>query len=132
MKQDPLQEYIARLGDRREARLIEGFKADRRVVQLEPVAPPYTTDKLEAAADATREALAGAPDIVCQAAFFDGEFFGYADFVEGTDGGWHVCDAKLARSAKPKALIQLGAYADQVRRLGLPLAADMSLLLGDA
>jgi hypothetical protein len=33
--------------------------------------------------------------------FFDGEFFGYADFVEHTADGWLVSDAKLARSAKP-------------------------------
>ncbi len=56
----------------------------------------------------------GEPDVVYQAAFFDGEFFGYADFVERADDGWLVCDAKLARSAKPRALLQLGAYAEQI------------------
>ena len=42
--------------------------------------------------------------------------------IERADDGWLVCDAKLARSAKPKALIQLGAYADQIQRMGLPLS----------
>ena len=71
------------------------------------------------------------PTSIYQAAFFDGEFFGYADFIERADDGWLVCDAKLARSAKPKALLQLGAYADQIQRMDLPLSSRVSLLLGN-
>ena len=70
------------------------------------------------------------PDVIYQAAFFDGEFLGYADFVERAEDGWVVCDAKLARTAKPKALLQLGAYAHQIQRMHLPLSSTVSLLLG--
>ena len=98
---------------------------------LDHVEPPYTLVKVEAARDATLKAFSAAPEIVYQAAFDDGEFFGYADFIERADDGWLVCDAKLARSAKPQALIQLGAYADQIRRMGLPLSSKVSLLLGN-
>ncbi len=86
--------------------------------------------KVEAAGDATLKAFMNGTDVVYQAAFFDGEFFGYADFIERADDGWLVCDAKLARSAKPKALLQLGAYADQIWRMKLPLSLTVSLLLG--
>lgn len=85
---------------------------------------------LEDTGDATHAAFLAEPSVVYQAAFFNGEFFGYADFVERADDGWRVCDAKLARSAKPQALLQLGAYADQIAQLGLPLSRTASLLLG--
>lgn len=128
--EDRLQEHIARLGDKHEARLLDGFESENTVALLEHVEPPYTLAKLEEASDATLKAFMEAPEIVYQAAFFDGEFFGYADFIEHAADGWLVCDAKLARSAKPEALLQLGAYADQIQRMGLPLSATISLLLG--
>jgi predicted RecB family nuclease len=72
---------------------------------------------LKAADEATRVAFLQRPSVVYQAGFFDSEFHGYADFVELAENGWIVCDAKLARSAKPKALLQLGAYVEQLRRM---------------
>lgn len=130
LKRDPLQEHIARLGDRHEARILDRLKRGSRVAVLEHVERPHSVENLSAAEQATREAFASDADVIYQPAFFDGEFFGYADFVLRTDEGWQVCDAKLARSAKPAALLQLGAYADQVARLGLPLSPTVSLLLG--
>ncbi|WP_183093202.1 TM0106 family RecB-like putative nuclease [Nocardioides stalactiti] len=130
IKEDALQTHIASLGDRHEERLLEQYKMGGQVSVLNHVEPPYTTAKLEFAAAATVNAFQGDVDVVHQAAFFDGEFFGYADFVERADDGWLVCDAKLARQAKPTALLQIGAYAEQLRQLGLPLSATVSLLLG--
>lgn len=128
---DLLQEHIARLGDAHEDRLLHRLKTENRVAELPHIDQPYTLAKVEAAADATRKAFKDAPDVIYQAAFFDGEFFGYADFIERAADGWLVCDAKLARSAKPKALIQLGAYADQIESMGLPRSSTVSLLLGN-
>ncbi|MGQ0845285.1 MAG: TM0106 family RecB-like putative nuclease [Sporichthyaceae bacterium] len=126
---DPLMTHIARLGDAHEAALL-AERAGGDLIRLDRVPAPYTAAALEAAAAATHKALLAEPATVFQAAFFDGEFFGYADFLERTGEGWAVCDAKLARSAKPRALLQLGAYADQLARLGLPLAPKVALLLG--
>ncbi|MBE7325687.1 TM0106 family RecB-like putative nuclease [Nocardioides sp. Y6] len=128
---DPFMDHIATLGDVHEERLLSAYRAEQHVVSLPPVEPPYTAAKLAAAHAATLAALEGDADVIHQAAFSDGEFFGYADFVERTDAGWLVADAKLARSAKPKALVQLGAYADQVERMGVPLAPEVALLLGN-
>lgn len=130
-KEDPLQKHIAELGDRHEERLLDPFKADGRIAVLPHVEPPYTMAKLEAAGDATFKAFQSEPEVVYQAAFFDGEFFGYADFIERAEDGWLICDAKLARQAKPRALLQLGAYAEQIRKQGLPLSSTVSLLLGN-
>ncbi|GAB3048704.1 TM0106 family RecB-like putative nuclease [Sediminivirga luteola] len=56
----------------------------------------------------------------------------------GERGGAHalpspayaVVDAKLARSAKVSALLQLGAYADQLQRAGIAVADHAYLVLG--
>ncbi|KQY62484.1 TM0106 family RecB-like putative nuclease [Nocardioides sp. Root140] len=129
--EDPLMEHIARLGERHESALLEQRRSAGGLVELPHVAAPYTARALGAAADATLAAFRAAPTVVHQAAFHDGEFFGYADFVERAEDGWLVCDAKLARQAKPRALLQLGAYADQLRRLDLPVSSTVSLLLGN-
>ena len=128
---DPLREHIARLGDRHETQLLVELQATRDVTVLDHIEGKYTQQAVEAAHDATVAAFAAGPDMVFQAAFFDGEFFGYADFVERAEDGWRVCDAKLARRAKPQALLQLGAYAEQIRTMGLPLSSTVSLLLGN-
>jgi uncharacterized protein len=129
--EDPVQEQLAKLGDRHEQRLLKPRQATAPVLQLARAAIPYSTDKLIATDDATRVAFHQKATVIYQAGFFDGEFHGYADFVEWSEGGWIVCDAKLARSAKPKALLQLEAYAEQLRRMQLPLSNNVSLLLGN-
>jgi uncharacterized protein len=127
---DPLQEQIARLGDRHEQRVLEMQQALGSVVALPRVPTPYSTAALKAADEATQAAFRERPTVVYQAGFYDGEFHGYADFVELAEDGWIVSDAKLARSAKPKALLQLGAYAVQLQRMRLPVSNKVSLLLG--
>lgn len=128
---DPLMEHIARLGDAHEAQLLAAAQADGGVVELAHVRAPYTLDALHDAAARTEEALNGDARVIYQATLFDGEFFGYADFIERGSEGWVIADAKLARRAKPQALVQLGAYADQVAALGAPVAPEVALLLGD-
>ncbi|WGW11535.1 TM0106 family RecB-like putative nuclease [Saxibacter everestensis] len=86
--------------------------------------------------DETLRAIEIGADVIYQAAFFDGEFNGRADFlVRETNAAGHsqyaVYDTKLARHAKVQALIQLAAYADQLHRARIPVAPQMHLLLGD-
>lgn len=127
---DPLLEHIARLGDRHEDYELERLRAEGEVRSMARVSPPYTEVALRAAADHTRRALAG-DAVLYQPAFYDGEFFGYADFVVPDADGWQVWDAKLAREAKPRALLQLGAYVDQLLSMQVPVAPRVGLLLGD-
>jgi predicted RecB family nuclease len=85
-----------------------------------------------AAVKATAEALrAGAP-VIYQAVFLDEDFTGRADFLLRDDEGrYEVYDTKLARHARPSAVLQLTAYADALRRAGWPSGPEMHLLLGD-
>ncbi|MEV6901179.1 TM0106 family RecB-like putative nuclease [Amycolatopsis sp. NPDC051372] len=101
------------------------LRAEHKVVEIEERDPVV-------AAKATEEALrAGAP-VVYQAVFHDDEFTGRADFLLRDDEGrYEVYDTKLARHAKPSAVVQLTAYADALRRAGWPAGPDMHLLLGD-
>lgn len=128
---DPFLDRLARLGDAHEARELNRLAATRDVVVI-PRPSPYTEQTLADAADETRRQLADRREVIAQAAFFDGEFGGFADFLILTDdGAYEVWDAKLARHAKVTALLQVAAYADQLDRLGVPRADDGFLLLGD-
>ncbi|KAA9158749.1 TM0106 family RecB-like putative nuclease [Amycolatopsis acidicola] len=88
-------------------------------------------DHATAAAETANALRSGAP-VIYQAVFDDGEFTGRADFlVRDDEGRYEVYDTKLARHARPSAVIQLAAYADALRRAGWPAGPGMHLLLGD-
>ncbi|MCH9815498.1 MAG: TM0106 family RecB-like putative nuclease [Actinomycetia bacterium] len=137
-------ERVARLGDDHEERVLaqlrdqfgraESIWAGRGVVEIETA--DHSQSALMEAAAATVSALKAGADVVFQAAFLDGRFNGFADFLlkrPDPAGGWAylVADTKLARRAKTSALIQIAAYADQLQRLGIPVARDGELILGD-
>ncbi|GAA3547984.1 TM0106 family RecB-like putative nuclease [Amycolatopsis ultiminotia] len=113
-------------GRAHEAATLGRLRSERRhVVEIEERDPVI-------AAKATAEALRGGAPVVYQAVFHDGEFSGRADFLLRDDEGrYEVYDTKLARHAKPSAVVQLTAYADALRRAGWPAGPDMHLLLGD-
>ncbi|KRF17036.1 hypothetical protein ASG90_06790 [Nocardioides sp. Soil797] len=129
---DPLMSQILDLGRRHEAQALAGFEAEfgSGVRRFEPIGG-LSLDMLEEAARVTARALDEGADVLYQPAFFDGEFFGYADFLRATPEGWVVIDAKLARQAQPKALIQLAAYSHAVSEAGGRVAPTVRLHLGD-
>jgi len=126
--EDELRRRAAVLGDLHEQRMLERLREAGPVVEIERPEPQLVAE----AAAATEAAFrAGAPAIY-QAAFFDGRFLGYADFIlRGDDGRYEVYDTKLARRAKVTALLQLAAYAGQLERLGIPVSERVTLVLGD-
>ena len=133
-EEDPLLDTLARLGDAHEARHLEGFRAHCGTdnVTVIPRPDPYTPEGLARAAARTETALQARTPVIAQAAFFDGGFAGFADFLILTqDGRYEVWDAKLARHARVTALLQISAYADQLDRLGIPRSEYGTLLLGD-
>ncbi|AHH99448.1 TM0106 family RecB-like putative nuclease [Kutzneria viridogrisea] len=80
----------------------------------------------------TTEALRAGKPVIYQAVFREGEFTGRADFlVADEQGRYEAYDAKLARHARPSAVLQLTAYADALRATGFPTGPNMHLLLGD-
>ncbi|PRY58079.1 uncharacterized protein BCF74_1131 [Knoellia remsis] len=131
---EPDEAMMARLkelGDQHEQRELLRLSAayPSRVVGMSR--PAHDLASLTAAHAETLATLrGGAADVVAQATFFDGGFLGFADFLERTDDGWLVSDTKLARHASVPALLQIAAYAAQLRSADIPTAPVARLVLG--
>jgi predicted RecB family nuclease len=90
-------------------------------------------------AAATVAAMRGGADVVYQGAFIAGRWHGYSDFVLRVDGvpsrfgdwSYDVADTKLARSAKPKHVLQLCVYADLVAECQGAAPKMLHVVLGD-
>jgi predicted RecB family nuclease len=157
---DPMLARASLLGGEHEARALENYKTTYAdgVVEIETEDARADPDILRGAQQRTIEALKAGKDVVFQATFFDEPederigFVGFADFLvkvplvgfRDASGGagrsstregrgefaYQVWDTKLARKARVTALLQLAAYADQLRKLGIPVSDDTYLLLG--
>jgi predicted RecB family nuclease len=137
---DPMMARAGVLGGIHERSTLERFVAEYGqhhpgepggVAVLESVS---ATDRvaMDSACAATVAALDDGADVVYQATFSTDDFAGFADFLIRTPGGsYEVYDAKLARKAKITALLQLAAYARELRRLDVPVGPTAHLLLGD-
>lgn len=135
---DPMLRRAGELGDAHELRLLDEYRElfGEGVVEVErpDVRDPAAVAE---AVEATIAAFRSGAEVVFQATFADepvpGQgFIGFADFiVRQPDGRYRVQDAKLARRARVTALLQLAAYAEQLRRLEVPLDDTVELLLGD-
>lgn len=122
------------LGDKHESQVLQRYRErfGAGVIEIDRPDSLRAEGALDAAIEATAAAFAAGADVVFQAAFFDGSFIGFADFiVRQTDGRYLVQDTKLARSAKVTALLQLAAYVEQLDRIGIAVADTVQLLLGD-
>jgi predicted RecB family nuclease len=128
-RQRPGQNEIERLlleqrGRAHEARVLEHYtRQGLNVVRLSP-APAKDRAGRDAASAATLAAMQAGADIIYQGTLSDGEWTGRPDFLKKAplatvfgDFGYEVVDAKLARHAQARALIQLCMYTDQVSRL---------------
>ncbi|KRE35956.1 hypothetical protein ASG73_14900 [Janibacter sp. Soil728] len=70
--------------------------------------------------------------LVHQAAVRGERFVGRADHLLRDDHGrWVVAETKLARSARPHALLQVAAYAEALADAGVQVAPFVRLILGD-
>jgi uncharacterized protein len=136
--EDPMMMRAAQLGDVHEHKMLDSLieKFPNGVTSFER--PSYNDpenpwiNQIHEVSAATLDALRRKTAVVFQGAFFDGQFQGFADFlIMNSDGEYEVNDTKLARKAKITALIQLAAYADQLRQNGIPVANKVHLLLGD-
>lgn len=122
---------------------LDGLEPTLRVKRLGT--PAYSLEAYEAAWHATKAAIDDEYDAIYQATLFTGDFVGFADFlVLARDEAGQVLrdasgvaiyepvDTKSARSAKRSAVLQVGAYAEAMVRLGLPAPRQVHLwLAGD-
>lgn len=93
---------------------------------------------IEVKAERTRAALREGPDVIYQGAFLDGPWQGYSDFLLKVPGRsllgdfhYEVADTKLARSAKPKHILQMCVYCDILAREQGAAPQKMHVVLGD-
>lgn len=146
----PILQYAARLGLQHERRQLQQYRDNfERVVEI-PAPRSNASRELLAAQEATLQALRDGADVVFQAAFYVDPatvapqqvpgsetgvrfgFVGYADFLQRTaDGSYQVQDTKLTATAKVTALLQLAAYAQQLRSHEIPVAKTVALLHGN-
>lgn len=127
---DGMLARVRELGDQHEQRELLRLSAEHRGRVVQFGRPAYTREGLTAAHEQTLAALRSEAEVVVQGTFFDGGFVGHADFLERTEAGWLVCDTKLARTESVPALLQIAAYAAQLRAAGIPTAPVARLLLG--
>ncbi|QUQ67622.1 TM0106 family RecB-like putative nuclease [Kutzneria sp. CA-103260] len=120
---DPGGDQLAvKHGQAHELAVLERLRAAHDVVEISGDDP----------VEATLAALRAGTPVIYQAVFRDGDLTGRADFlIADADGRYEAYDTKLARHARPAAVLQLTAYADALRRTGFPTGPHMHLLLGD-
>ena len=137
---DPRADVLRQRGIEHEQRLLEQLAADGRTVEtITATDTPFSHRDRAAAAAQTREAMRRGADVIYQGRLEDddGRWSGYPDFLLRVDrqsalGGWsyEVLDAKLARSAKGEALLQLLLYSDLLKRVQETEPEWMHLALG--
>ncbi|MEA2822982.1 MAG: hypothetical protein QOJ86_4986 [Bradyrhizobium sp.] len=94
---------------------------------------------LETRVNATRAAMRGGADVVYQGALIDAPWHGFSDFLLRVNGvrsslgdfAYDVADTKLARTAKPKHIVQLCVYADLLGTIQGIEPPRMHVVLGD-
>src|SRR5437870_1179590 len=124
--ENPQADLVKRKGAEHEAAYLAALLAAGREV----VTIPNDWD-LETAASATAEAMRSGADVIYQACFVDGDWRGFADFVERQpDGTYEVVDTKLARHSKPSYVLQLCFYSEQVARIQGSMPKHMHVVLG--
>ncbi len=130
--EDEMMQRAITLGLSHEHAVLERYRSQygNGVVELATVGPT-DHDALATALDETVKALHSDARVLYQGAFAHDDFIGFADFMVQTHAGWLVQDTKLARTARVTALMQLAAYVDQLRRLGVPTDPTVELILGD-
>ena len=137
---DPRADVLKQRGIEHERHLLEQFTAGGRTVETITAADaPFSHQDRANAAERTTEAMRRGVDGIYQGRLEDedGRWSGYPDFLLRVDtpsalGGWsyEVLDAKLARSAKGEALLQLLLYSDLLARVQGMEPAWMHLALG--
>jgi len=96
-------------------------------------------DSVELMAAATAEAMRSGVDVIYQGALANRPWHGYSDFLLRVatpsalgDYSYEVVDTKLARTAKPKHVVQLCLYSRLVALIQEFMPASAHVVLGDA
>jgi uncharacterized protein len=132
---EPLAELVQEKGELHEQRYLEHLQAEGRdVVEIEF---PKGLDGFEQAHATTVEAMRAGADVIYQATFVREGWRGRADFVVRSSeptalGAWSYepYDTKLARTAKPAAVLQLAWYAGEIATIQGRAPARVHVVIG--
>jgi uncharacterized protein len=134
---DPTRELACQQGLAHERRFLDHLRAQGTCV----VEIPWTganREGLDAGCAATLAAMRAGVAVIAQAALFDGRWLGYADFLLRVESpsalgaySYEIADAKLARTAKASAVLQMCAYADLLTAVQGREPERIHLVLGD-
>src|SRR5438132_404825 len=132
---------LAEVGARHEERYLalleaEGLRVKKFDAALTLDAAHAT--ELERAAEETLAAMHDGYDVIYQASFFDGRWFGRPDFlirVPVASGlgsySYEVADAKLARSVRVEAVLQLCEYTSLLSAAQMKAPEHIRFILGN-
>jgi uncharacterized protein len=120
------ERLIAATGDHHEADVL----SDLRLSCPQMIEVPNTD--IEVAKAMTLAAFKGKAPIIYQAALENGDFAGFADFIElDPKGKYEVWDTKLALAPKPYYAVQLCCYSEMLAAvLNEPLPEKFGVILG--
>src|SRR3954453_14530933 len=132
---EALAQLVADKGNLHEARYLEDLRrAGKDVIEIEL---PKRSAAFDEAYAATVAAMRGGAEVIYQATFARDGWRGRADFVVRVDepsglGAWSYepHDTKLARSAKPAAVLQLAWYAGEIAAIQERLPERLHVVLG--
>lgn len=139
-RRDDTVEMLSELGDRHEEAVLAAMEAAGRDVVRVPGDDPLDDDERERAIAETERRMREGADVIHQATFAHDGQFGRADFLCRVEApsdlgpySYEVVDAKLARRAKPEAVLQVCAYSDWLAALQgtVPESAWLQLGNGD-
>jgi uncharacterized protein len=122
----------------------KGFEHERAYLERlrkdgRSIAEISTDGLLEARVHATRKAMQDGAEVIYQGSLVAAPWHGFSDFLLRVNGmpsalgdyAYDVADTKLARTAKPKHIVQLCVYADLVHALQGIEPPRMHVVLGD-
>jgi predicted RecB family nuclease len=130
-------DLVARKGDEHEHAFLESLIDQRTDVVVVPSVIDGEASYSEALMR-TEVAMRAGAEVIYQAALADGEWRGFADFLERVpvpcpafgEYSYEVLDTKLARHAKPSYLVQLCLYSDLLARIQGRVPERMHVVLG--
>lgn len=132
--EDSYLELLQIKGLEHEHRYLDALRASGRTVAEIPT-DPSLADRVSL----TKQAMLRGDNVIYQGALLSEPWHGYSDFLLRVDNSpselgnfsYEVADTKLARTAKPKHLIQLSVYSTLIAEVQGTLPHAMHVVLGD-
>jgi uncharacterized protein len=135
--EDAYLKILKQKGIEHEHAYLEKLRAEgKSIVEIKD--DPSNSTTIEEKAAQTRAAMADGAEVIYQGTLIAPGWHGYSDFLfkvakpsDLGDHSYEVADTKLARTAKPKHVVQLCVYSEMVRLVQGVLPEHAHVVLGD-